>query len=280
MTIEKSVLRQAQLLLLEGLKEIDRICNKHSINYWIDSGTLLGAKRHGGFIPWDDDIDICMTRKDYNRFIDICSEELNQKKYFLQTVKSDPYYININVPCKLRILKTKTIQKFEIKYQCYDERAQNGLFIDIFPFDKYSKNNLIKKHIEKSLSVLFFIKLISYFNDFKKIKGIKRLVSPFIKYIGKMIPRNFLISITTKIAHKMSLRKINYIYAPCIEFIWLFKVTFEENEIFPLKEIKFEDAIFKCPNDLHKYLVKYYGDSYMELPPENKREYHFEKIEL
>ncbi|WP_165393861.1 LicD family protein, partial [Candidatus Williamhamiltonella defendens] len=104
MTIEKSVLRQAQLLLLEGLKEIDRICNKHSINYWIDSGTLLGAKRHGGFIPWDDDIDICMTRKDYNRFIDICSEELNQKKYFLQTVKSDPYYININVPCKLRIL--------------------------------------------------------------------------------------------------------------------------------------------------------------------------------
>ncbi|ACQ66967.1 LicD family protein [Candidatus Williamhamiltonella defendens] len=58
MTIEKSVLRQAQLLLLEGLKEIDRICNKHNINCWIDSGTLLGAKRHGGFIPWDDDIDI------------------------------------------------------------------------------------------------------------------------------------------------------------------------------------------------------------------------------
>ena len=63
--IEKEDLRKAQLIMLDILLEFDRICKKYNINYWIDSGTLLGAKRHSGFIPWDDDIDVCMLEVEY-----------------------------------------------------------------------------------------------------------------------------------------------------------------------------------------------------------------------
>ena len=69
-----SITRKAQVRLLEMLVETDRICKKHKITYWLESGSLLGAVRHKGFIPWDDDIDICMMRKDYNKFINICKK--------------------------------------------------------------------------------------------------------------------------------------------------------------------------------------------------------------
>ena len=65
----ETVLRQAQLVMLRMLKIIDYICRKHDISYWMCSGTLLGAVRHKGFIPWDDDLDICMIREDYERFV-------------------------------------------------------------------------------------------------------------------------------------------------------------------------------------------------------------------
>ncbi|WP_250636022.1 LicD family protein [Proteus mirabilis] len=80
--MNKYDLRKKQLKMLKGLIEIHRICQLHNINYWLDAGTLLGAVRHSGFIPWDDDIDICMFRDDYNKFINIAKYELNTNDFF------------------------------------------------------------------------------------------------------------------------------------------------------------------------------------------------------
>ena len=85
-------LRKLQMIELEMLLEIDRICRKHNIEYFLSSGSLLGAVRHGGFIPWDDDLDIYMMRKEYERFLDICRTELNAEKFFMQTYETDPEY--------------------------------------------------------------------------------------------------------------------------------------------------------------------------------------------
>ncbi|MGK6603265.1 LicD family protein [Proteus mirabilis] len=111
--MNKYDLRKKQLKMLKGLIEIHRICQLHNINYWLDAGTLLGAVRHSGFIPWDDDIDICMFRDDYNKFINIAKYELNTNDFFLQTVTTDKDYIFINIPCKLRINNTEIVEKFE-----------------------------------------------------------------------------------------------------------------------------------------------------------------------
>ena len=88
---EGTPLRKAQLCMLNILIEIDRICRKHDIPYWLDSGTLLGAVRHGGFIPWDDDVDIAIMRSDYPRLKEYLTEEL-PKDLILQDSINEPNY--------------------------------------------------------------------------------------------------------------------------------------------------------------------------------------------
>ena len=90
-------LRQAQLVMLRMLKIIDYICRKHNLSYWVCSGTLLGAVRHKGFIPWDDDLDICMIREDYEKFTQIAPLEF-PKDIMLQTRESDPNYDYLPLP--------------------------------------------------------------------------------------------------------------------------------------------------------------------------------------
>ena len=96
--IDEKQLSQAKKVMVDILIEIDRICATHNIEYWIDYGTLLGAVRHKGFIPWDDDIDIVMPRKEYNRFIKIAQEELSDA-YLLQSnyIQTDQYILATKV---------------------------------------------------------------------------------------------------------------------------------------------------------------------------------------
>ena len=120
-------LRQLQMLELDLLKELLRVCDKHHLRIFADSGTLLGAVRHQGFIPWDDDIDMAMPRPDYDRLAEIASTEFKHP-YFFQNTYTDPLHVRGHA--QLRNSETTAILETE-----YNLDINQGIFIDIFPLD-------------------------------------------------------------------------------------------------------------------------------------------------
>ncbi|EIG2291914.1 LicD family protein [Escherichia coli] len=259
--------------MLAILNEVDRICRLNKINYWLDAGTLLGAKRHGGFIPWDDDIDICMLRDDYNKFIMACDKQLNKEIFFLQTAYSDEYYVDFNTPCKIRMNNTEIIEKREVKYKYYDERSHHGLFLDIFPYDKYSSNKYIRKYVERFISQLCKLKVLSKYSGFPITKKI------LIKCLSSIICKRRLLAFVDLVSFRMSERKHDYLLGAGIETPF-HRAYFSEDTIFPLSEIKFEGRMYLCPNNVDKYLCMMFGDNYMTIPPAAQRVWHYHSINI
>ena len=126
-----------QQVLLELLREFDRICVKHCIPYMLFAGTSLGAVRHGGFIPWDDDLDLILLREDYERFLAVAPGELGQE-FFLQKEYSEHWPIFFS---KLRKNGTACMEKFVPK----DPEQHQGIYIDIFPADNLSDVGLVAR---------------------------------------------------------------------------------------------------------------------------------------
>ncbi len=130
-------LKELQSVLFELLQEFDRICKKNNIPYVVFCGTALGAVRHKGFIPWDDDLDVSMLRSDYERFLQIAATELNEK-YYLQAEFSDHWPRSFS---KLRKNNTTYLEKFHPK----DKKTHQGIYIDIFPCDNASDKEWVRK---------------------------------------------------------------------------------------------------------------------------------------
>ena len=125
---EGSTLRRAQLRMLEILKVVDDICTKHGIQYTLDGGTLIGAVRHGGFIPWDDDIDINVTREDLAKLRKILPRELPSHLVY-QDYFTDPYYPTL-------IAKVRERDSYMYEEPCTDRLKEKGIFIDIIPIEE------------------------------------------------------------------------------------------------------------------------------------------------
>lgn len=131
-------LREHQLLMLHMLQEVDAICKKFHINYMLFAGSALGAVRHQGFIPWDDDLDIVMLRKDYEKFLAVAPNELNQDEYFVQKEFSEHWSMFFT---KLRKNGTACIERQLPK----DRLMHQGIYIDIFPCDNLSNNPITRR---------------------------------------------------------------------------------------------------------------------------------------
>lgn len=134
----KSEINKLQKIQLSMLKDFDAVCQRHRISYQLFSGTALGAVRHKGFIPWDDDIDVVMLREDYERFFDSASKELDSNKYYVQREFSEHWPMFFS---KLRLNGTTYIEK----YHSHDARIHQGIYIDIFPCDNLSDSRLMQK---------------------------------------------------------------------------------------------------------------------------------------
>lgn len=245
-----SQLRRQQLRMLELLEVIDRICQKHNIPYWLSSGTLIGAVRHKGFIPWDDDLDIEMLRKDYLRLTKVLSKEL-PPNYALQTNETDENYIFIYG-------KLRDCNSYLEETTGYDRIfREQGIYIDIFPLERVPHflgwvaghlqgqiyNQLNNKQLDKE-TMLKRIHRIYTFNT--------RFAFPILRFISKFC-------LGKAIRHSFGT-----VY---------FKPRYMA-DIFPLSKIEFEGKMFPVPRDTDKYLRQIYGD-YMKLPNLDKIHPHY-----
>lgn len=248
---EGSTLRKAQLRMLDILIEVDKICRKHHIDYFLESGTLLGAVRHGGFIPWDDDVDISVMLSDYPRLRKILQEELPATMVFQDTT-TDPNY-------PMLIGKVRdTRSYFEEDYTA--NLKNKGIYIDIFPLEKIPCWKW-----KEFLDYVYghSVRALHNYSD-KTDKICSAFVYPFAKilvcltrFVNKCIP-------TTRVAYQYGRKTY---------------IQYDLKDIFPLQEIKFEGHTFLAPHNPDAMLKVCYGD-YLQIPPKGKRMVHTNKIEF
>lgn len=266
--IRINFLRKLQLEELEILKQVVEICNKNNIRYYMLGGTLLGAVRHKGFIPWDDDIDIGMPRNDYEKFIKLFSK-YERENFKLEKLK---YRYFIKIVNKNIIVKSNTGINSEII----------GAWIDIFPLDGMA-SNLFKKRIH--MFRILFWRAMFQFANFSRAVNMKQNKRPIhekiLINIGKIFKfEHILKNFDVEKRLDKCLKKYNYENS---EFVGNFMGAYKFKEMFPKKiyneiaEYNFEEIKLVGPKDYDFVLKQLYRD-YMKLPPVEERNKHQSEI--
>ena len=261
-------LERLKKIQIEILKEIIRICEKHSLKWFTVGGTTLGAVRHAGFIPWDDDIDIGMLREDYDKFLAIAPKEL------LNGFVLAHYSVDKKVPhyfAKVRKDNTLFVEESSRKI-----RMHHGIFVDIFPHDRVPENeDKAKRHLKKMLRYnrLYINKSTTI--PFNKANKFKYFINSCIKKAVKIFTCGFSKEYFYNKLDKF-VKKYNNADTEMISQSGFAQFIAKESDIFPTIKMKFEDIEVQVPNNYDTILKQTYGN-YMELPPIEKRFNHAPK---
>ena len=258
--LDNEMLRGLQMTELELLREADRICRKCGIHYNIIAGTLLGAVRHGGFIPWDDDADIAMLRPEYERFVKACETELDKDRFYFQDIDvTEGYRWGYG---KLRMKDTLFLREHQ-EHMPYEQ----GVFIDIFPLDCVPENGFLRavKNFE-----CFAVRKALWAEVGKTAdkSALKRLVYRMLAGIPLEKVRGRLHKMIEKARHReTSYVRILTFPTPNRTYAYL-KKWYESSA-----PIKFEGVEFSGIADYDGYLSFKFGE-YMSLPPAEQRKTH------
>ncbi len=257
--------RKLQLVQVSIVEDIDRICRENGLTYYMIGGTLLGAVRHKGFIPWDDDIDLVMYREDYDALISILQKK-HSEKYFVQTFNTDKHYTRYIA--KIRLNGTKMVESY-----LENTKAHSGIYVDIFPLDQTKKDDGLGLKLRgKIVRCLFAYKSVKHDAVVKK-SGIKYLFSRILKWTTYIIPDSFINKLFDYVCSKDNSKNCKYTTNFASHFKW--KKQMFKNEVFGEGcKLEFEGHMFNAPNEYLTILERLYGKNYMDIPSEEKRETH------
>lgn len=257
--LSESELRAVQLIELEMLVEVDRICRQCKIQYCISAGTMLGAVRHGGFIPWDDDADVAFLRPEYEKFRIACETQLDRERFYFQDYRNTKGYRWGYG--KLRRKGTEFV-RLNQEFMPYEQ----GIFIDIMPYDNVPDNYFFRavNNFQCFLYRKTFWSAVARRNE----KGLKRLIFELLYRIPEEKLYRSFDRFILKCDKKPTKRiRIFTFPVPGKQFGYL-KSSFEN-----LTEVEYEGVILMGMKDYETYLRYKYGD-YMALPPVEKRKVH------
>lgn len=265
-------LKRIQEVELEILKDFMDICDRNGLDYFGIAGTGIGALRHHGFIPWDDDIDVAMPRDDFEKLLPLVEKEMGDK-YLIMNAERYPNYPLMTTRMTMRGTKFKEEALKNID-------APLGIFLDLYPLDKVSDNP--KEARRQARDAWFWSKILILrsipfpmlgFSGWKAkiihaICGLAHLVLSILH-----VPKTWIY----KKAYEAETRSNHYTKTKNLDFFCdttPYMNLYAVKDIYPLRKLLFEDVELNFPHNLHNNLTGMYGD-YMQLPPEEKRKNHY-----
>ena len=249
--------RDVQEKILDTMKYIDSLCRRHGIVYYIMGGTALGAVRHGGFIPWDDDLDIFMTPSEYAKFKAVFEAE-NSERFVLQEWRTTPDYLEY---AKVRMNGTTFIE------EGFADRADmhQGIYVDIMILHKVPQNPLLQRlvYLQSKFVTLYALSQRNW-------KPKTRAQSIVLKSL-RFLPCKWMAKQSYRHIYKYDNRKADFQYCYWITPAKFRQGLFDAEFFSEPVDVPFEDTVLLGSAKIKEYLAYRYGD-YMKLPPVEKRE--------
>lgn len=254
-------LQEIKKIELNILKKFDEFCKENDIRYYLSHGTLLGALRYKGFIPWDDDVDLLIPREDYSRLISLFQDDDQYRLYCFE--KNDEYKFPYAKLCDMTTLKIE---------EGYDNDLNLGLDLDLFPLDAWDDDIDKAKKEARALNKNMFYLSLSKLDKADSLNVIKRFIKSIIMVICKMYGYKYFIRKIQKIS--CSKKQTGSKYLGCKAWC-----VYGERGIIPAEvfadtiDVEFEGEMFTAPIGYDTYLTCLYGD-YMPEPPKEKQKTH------
>lgn len=268
MQYEQDELRRLQLVELDILRDIDKVCREHGIRYFLDSGTLLGAVRHGGFIPWDDDVDLGMPRRDYERFLKVAPNALGEK-YVVCEPRSHPEFAGMFTKVWRRGTRFSTDETIEAG-------VDQGIFVDVFPYDvlhadeKIARKQRRRCRLWQSASYLLHSRYVNVPHG--GMLGALEKASCFAAHAGARITLNH--DGVVRSFESWALRGSECPGRTYMNMSYVEGSAYPAEVLAPGSELLFEGLPFPVPARAEAYLETMYGSNWRVLPPIEARRNH------
>lgn len=268
---EAETLDKLQNVELDMLRDFDALCEKYGIDYFGCGGTVIGALRHQGFIPWDDDIDIGFTRENYEKFLEVADKEY-PGKYKVLNAETDTNYVLMTT----RWVKCGT----RFQEECFkDIDCDFGIFLDLYCFENIPDDEkLMKKQAKKAWfwGKLLVMRGVSHPTLYAS--GIRKTILETVAWLGHWgmkvlhISPRFLYRQAKNAAtmyRNVETKRIAYMFDPS-----LYTSIINKEDVIPTIKLPYEDIMIRLPGKPEVYAQRRYGSDYMTPPPENKRHNH------